>query len=179
MYNQSTNEGTPMSESPFNFVGEALAFDFVNTQIVARRKPVDLLQSADDLRAWWASASQHYDLTVISDETFTDALLAEIKAFRDALRRLFNAVVQNQSVAQADIGQLNAILKSSYPQVVNLPDGQFTVAQVSDEQNRLPLMVAQSALWLLTGCERERLHKCKNCMNRARSAEHYLQEKQG
>lgn len=190
-----------MSQREFQFVGEALAFDFVNTEIVARRKPVDLLDAPDDLLAWWDAVLDHYPANRRIDLQTAQAVFTRAKALRGALRRMFTAVVDHRELAAGDLDTLNTILGSGYTRLVVLPDTRFSVRQESDEEHRLLLAIAHSAVWLLTECEQERLHKCKNghcvlmfldttkngnrvwcsidCMNRARSAEHYQQRKEG
>lgn len=183
----------------FQFFGEALAFDFVNTDIVVRRKPVDLLSSAEDLLAWWQAVHNHYHMDLHDSIQISPELLVRAKAFRSALRRIFDAIVREGEIHAEDLTLLNGVLREGHTQLVVAPNNRFSINQVSDGYNPMLLTIAHSALWLLTECERERLHKCKNehcvlmfldttkngnrvwcsieCMNRARSTQRYQQGK--
>ena len=186
-----------MASGEFSFIGEALAFDFVNTEIVVRRKPVDLLNSPADLLDWWRAALDHYQLANVSLAEVSQPLFEKARNVRAALRKIFTAVVTEQKVRPSDLELLNDVLRSGYIYLVAMPDGRFAMRQGSDDENAMLLAIVNSAAWLLTECERERLHKCKNefcvlmfldttknssrvwcsidCMNRARSAERYRQ----
>lgn len=183
--------------SEFQFVGEAVAFDFVNTEIVVRRKSVDLLNSEPDLLNWWSAVLDHYQMDIAADLEITPELFRRAIALRDSLRRIFTATVQQEEILEADLTLLNDVLKEGHTQLVVAPNNRFSLNQVGN--NILLQTIAHSALWLLTECERERLHKCKNehcvlmfldttkngnrvwcsieCMNRARSTERYRQSK--
>jgi len=189
-----------MGQPKFIFVGEALAFDFVNTEIVSRRKAVDLLTTPDDLRSWWTEALNHYQMNVPHSMQVTDATFDHARKLRRALRRIFTAVVEQTELEAQDLDVLNGVLHSGHPRLVATPGQRFSLQQESDEADTLLLTIAHSAAWLLTECERERLHKCKNercvlmfldttkngsrvwcsidCMNRSRSIRHYEQSKQ-
>lgn len=189
-----------MNPNPFQFIGEALAFDFVNTEIIARRKPVDLLTTPDDLLAWWNAAQDHYQIHVPVSLQTAQATFTRAKELRGALRRLFTAVVEQTDLIPDDLDTLNAVLGAGHTRLMLMPDQRFTINHVGDEDHAMLLTIAHSASWLLTECERDRLHKCKNgscvlmfldttkngsrvwcsidCMNRARSAEHYHHKKQ-
>lgn len=181
----------------FVFVGEALAFDFVNTEVVVRRKPFDLLQTADDLRDWWMSAASRYEHQTNHRVGVTDDILARAKHLRGTLRYLFDALVEKRDVRQQDLAAVNDILRSGYSQLQTSKDGSLVVNQVTNSSNELLLAIVHSTMWLITKCDRERLRKCKNdhcvlmfldttknsnrvwcttdCMNRARSSAHYRQ----
>ncbi len=92
----STSENVPIpkEESPFFFVGEALALDLVNTTIVARRKPIDLLASPGAYVAWWDAAAPRYPELAgrLPINTGADpSLLPCVIELRGALREIFSA----------------------------------------------------------------------------------------
>jgi predicted RNA-binding Zn ribbon-like protein len=185
--------------SQIEFIGEALAFDFVNTEMVVRRKPVDLLSTPDALLVWWNAALDHYQMSMPDSLEITDEVFEKARVLRGALRRIFTAIVGHAELDSADLDILNIALSAGHPRLIAMPDQRFGINQVSDEANAMLLTIAHSAAWLLTECERERLHKCKNercvlmfldttkngnrvwcsidCMNRARSIEHYQHSK--
>lgn len=189
-----------MSRGNFQFVGEALAFDFVNTEIIARRKPVDLLDTPDDLVAWWDAVLERYPANSPIHLQTAQAAFGKAKALRGALRRIFTAVVEHEELSPGDLDILNDVLSTGHTRLVVTPEQRFSIRQTGDEEHLMLLAIAHSAAWLLTECEHERLHKCKNghcvlmfldttkngnrvwcsidCMNRARSAEHYQHQKE-
>src|SRR3954469_11047435 len=87
---------TRCAEAPvFLFLAGNLALDFVNTAIVVRRRPRDLLATPADLVAWWEVAAQHYPAQVDGaglPATWAVADLAAMHALRGHLRALFEAV---------------------------------------------------------------------------------------
>jgi predicted RNA-binding Zn ribbon-like protein len=183
-----------MAGREFVFVGEALAFDFVNTAIAVRRRPVDLLQAPEDLAAWWDEAAARYSMSMDAPH-LPDAGFERAKALRDALRRIFDAVVNETSPSEGDIEVLNSVLGAGQTRLSLLAGNRFSMRQFSTDDHARLLPIAHSAAWLLTECDRTRLHKCKNdqcvlmfldttkngsrvwcsieCMNRARSRENY------
>src|SRR5947209_8197216 len=85
------------SDEPFMFVGEALALDLVNTEVVARGQRRDLLATPAALAAWWDAARRHYphDLAVERDVPTDDASFRHaVTALRTALRGLFSALAE-------------------------------------------------------------------------------------
>lgn len=188
------------TQKTFLFAGETLAFDFVNTEMIIRRKPVEMLAAPDDLMAWWNAALDHYQLDAPEQVQIAPATFDRARSLRSALRRIFTAVVEQSEVADEDLDLLNEILSSGHTRLVATPGHRFALHQVSDEDSVILLTIAQSAAWLLTECERQRLHKCRNercvlmfldttknasrvwcsieCMNRARSIERYEQSRQ-
>ncbi|MCI0709703.1 MAG: ABATE domain-containing protein [Chloroflexi bacterium] len=151
----------------FVFVGEALALDLVNTTVVIRGKQRDLLQTPGDLAQWWEAARhQHSHMDRVRDaEPVVDAaFLRDVKALRDALRRLFTAIAEGEEVPDAEIAVLNDVLSMGHP-VVEWQAGQepqMVYDAYHDEQAGLLLPVALSALKLITEADLTRLHKCHN-----------------
>jgi len=189
----------------FFFVGEALALDLVNTEVVVRGKPRDLLDGPGGYADWWQAALAHYpDAAVaVAPATTADApaLPAAAKELRAALRRILGAVADGEPVDPGDLAVLNRILASGY-EVVEIgvagePRAVRRSRAAGPEAALLP--VALSALELLVAREPARLHRCGNdrcvllfydttksatrrwcstgCMNRARSARRYRARK--
>jgi predicted RNA-binding Zn ribbon-like protein len=189
--------------SPFVFVGEALALDLVNTEVVVRRKPIDLLAPPGAYAAWWRAATDRYP-EVAEQLASPDAnpdLLAAVLALRGALRAVFGAVADGTPVPTAALALLNRALGRVHDAVALDPEGEPRPSLVpgGPEADGPLAAVARSAFALLTGGDRSRLHRCANghcvllfydttksatrrwcstaCMNRARSAERYRAEK--
>jgi predicted RNA-binding Zn ribbon-like protein len=184
----------------FDFIGGALALDLVNTEIVVRGKPRDLLQTPADVAAWWEAArARHPDAR---EPAGTAPLSADdpptyeaIKRLRASLRRLFEAVAERRAVAQADLDAVNGVLRGGSYVISTTADGTARVTYAAHDPAPLLLPVALSALRLLTDADPHRLHRCGNercvllfydatksatrrwcsvgCMNRARSSRRY------
>jgi len=191
---------------PYPFVGEALALDLVNTELVVRGQPHDLLDRPGGYAAWWRAvlardpeAGGEVRLPPVVE---TPALLAAAKRLRAALRRLVGAVAAGTPLDPTDLDLLNRILAAGdeaiepdaagRPRAVRRPRGGGPDAAL--------LPVALSARELLLGRDPARLHRCGNdrcilffydttksatrrwcsvtCMDRARSAKRYRERQQ-
>jgi predicted RNA-binding Zn ribbon-like protein len=197
--------GQAGARSPFVFVGEALALDLVNTEVVARRKPMDLLAVPGAYAAWWREAAErHPELAGRLPTAYDEAnpeLLTAVMALRGALRAIFGAVADGAPLPSAALSVLNRALGTAHDAVALGPGGEPCPLLVpgGPEVDGPLAAVARSAFVLLTGADRERLHRCANghcvllfydttksatrrwcstaCMNRARSAERYRAQK--
>ncbi|HEX2915302.1 MAG TPA: ABATE domain-containing protein [Chloroflexia bacterium] len=158
-------------EPAFVFIGEALALDLINTEIMERGKPRDFLVSPDDVARWWKTATHYYPtMPRIKGEIPVESLQIEpalfdaIKSLRSTLRRLFMGLIE-QGIADRDaLAELNEVLASG-SQALEVDERGILVQvyQAKDpELNGILLPVALSALSLLTEKERGRLHKCSN-----------------
>jgi predicted RNA-binding Zn ribbon-like protein len=184
------------------FLSGVLALDLVNTEVVVRGKKYDLFTTPEDLARWWQQALAHYpDGEKVKAETqaivWNDQLLERIKGVRAAIRILCTNLVEQQPLELEALSTLNAILATGYP-ALEVATGQEMVSVYRThevEQGAVLLPIALSAFHLFTGTEIHRLHKCKNercilffydttksatrqwcsldCMNRARSLQHY------
>ena len=184
------------------FLSGVLALDFVNTEVVVRGKTYDLFATPEDVAVWWQQARTHHpDMEHVRANTDTviwsTQLLERIKRVRAAIRTLCTNLVEEQSFNREALTTLNTILAMGYP-ALSAASGQEMIAVYrprDDEQGAVLLPLALSALHLFTQAERHRLHHCKNercilffydttksatrqwcsleCMNRARSLQHY------
>ncbi len=190
----------------FVFVGDALALDLVNTEMMVRRKPCDLLVTSQDVARWWQAARyQHPDATSVSGAgmPMADELvdLAALKALRSALRGMFEALVDEAAPSVQDIAAVNAILATGAPALVVTPEGMTGAGyRCRPDASAMRFAIALSALRLVQEGDRQRLHRCSNnrcvllfydttrsatrrwcslgCMDRARSAQRYQAAKQ-
>lgn len=192
-------------ETAFIFVGENLALDLVNTEIISRRKQYDLLQSLADLGEWWKLAQdQHPEMDTvrgINGLTYDAILLETVKELRHSLRALFSQIVAGEQPGQAETTFLNSILQRGSPSLTWTPDNtpEYRYWVGNDAHAELLLPVALAALNLITRADLERLHHCHNnhcilmfydttksatrrwcttaCMDRERSARRYREQK--
>jgi predicted RNA-binding Zn ribbon-like protein len=192
--------------SKFFFVGNVLALNLLNTEVVIRGKKRDLLSSPEDLAAWWQEAlslSTEQDAVegAANAASWTNELLEAIKTLRTALRNVVISVIEQRPINAGDLAGLNHLLHMGYQSLEVTPEGELEPKyHASDREKQAVLLsIALSALRLLTQGERTRLRMCKNercigvfydttrsatrhwctleCMNRARSVEHYRQAK--
>ncbi len=189
------------------FLSGVLALDLVNTEVVVRGKRYDLLATPEDVAVWWRQARTHYpeaEQVRANTETviWSAQLLERIKRVRAAIRTLCTNLVERQSLDVEALTTLNTILAMGYP-ALEATSGQEMIAVYrphDDDQEAVLLPIALSALHLFTQAEHHRLHHCKNercilffydttksatrqwcsleCMNRARSLQHYRQIKE-
>jgi predicted RNA-binding Zn ribbon-like protein len=206
---QHDDEATPRDapDDGFFFVGQALALDLVNTEVVVRGRPRDLLATADDVPRWWQAAQRHHPqlpLVAVQGDAAPDVVATHVAltTLRGALRRLFSQLADGAQPAAADLAVLNAVLEQASPVAHSDEHGHVhSVYRVAASPvHPLVITVALAALQLLTTSDMERLHRCGNercvllfydttksatrrwcslgCMDRARSARRYQEAKQ-
>ncbi|MBV9231040.1 MAG: ABATE domain-containing protein, partial [Chloroflexi bacterium] len=100
----------------FTFVGDALAFDVVNTERLVKGTRRDLMMSPDALTHWWHQAQLHYP-TLELEQGNQEALTADLevldafKVLRTALRQLFEDVMAEREIHEENLSLLNDTLK--------------------------------------------------------------------
>ncbi len=187
-------------------LGELLAIDLVNTEIAARRKRYDLLQTPQDVTLWFDTMRALHpqeDQVEIDTMLAPDAaFLTRLKPFRAQLRALFGAITDGQTADAIDLTFLNARLSTGHVHLKPSEGGSafkmvYQAAPLPGEP--ILLACAVSTMRLLAEQQLSRLHKCRNphctlffydlrrngtrewcsieCMDRARSAERYQQLK--
>jgi len=193
-------------DTSFPFLGEVLALDLTNTDILLRGKKHEFLNLPEDAARWWREATlQHASRERAKGEEETtqwDAtLLANLKQLRDALRRLFTALIEGRTTDESDLEELNRVLAMGYQLLERGAEGELKAIYRTTvpAYGAVLLPIALSALHLILERERERLHICANercvglfydttrsatrhwcsteCMNRARSIQHYREAK--
>ena len=189
------------------FLSGVLALDLVNTEVVVRGKRRDLFATPEDVANWWPQALTHHpegekikaDMDAI---VWSDQLLERITQLRAAIRTLCTNLLEQQPVDREGLTTLNTILAIGYHALEAAP-GQEMIPIYrtrADDQGAVLLPIALSAFHLFTRAEKHRLHICKNercilffydttksatrqwcsleCMNRARSLQHYRHVKE-
>jgi len=199
-HGESRQGHTPMMD--YLFLSGVLALDLVNTEVLVRGKGYDLLSSPEDGAHWWQEAlSHHPDGEKVKGEAqaivWSSPLLERIKRVRAAIRTLCTNLVERQTFDQEALTTLNGILATGYPALDVISEQEMVAVYRTHEANwgAILLPIALSAFHLFTQAEKHRLHKCKNdrcilffydttksatrkwctldCMNRARSLQHY------
>jgi predicted RNA-binding Zn ribbon-like protein len=187
-----TRRGGPV----FRWLGEPLAVDLANTVMVVREgQAVDLIATPEDLKRWLEAERGR-----LGDCAFAVAHIDEIRALRDAVRSLLSACAQGAPTPFGVFKAINAASREApiAPQLETDRGGEFRVVELSPDGQPLAQLLgklARSAIALLTGPERERLHLCNApscgmvflgarrwcctaCGNRARAARHYRHKRE-
>jgi predicted RNA-binding Zn ribbon-like protein len=187
------------------FLGGALALDLVNTEVMIRGQPRDLLETPADLDAWWRQARIHHptpELAWPAEIAGADTrALERTKELRRSLRGGFEVLARGDSIAPDDLAPVNQVLASGYQAMDVTAAGGIRARWHSRNGGAVGalLAVALSALDLLTTKDSGRLHRCENarcvllfydatksstrrwcstgCMDRARSIARYRQRK--
>jgi predicted RNA-binding Zn ribbon-like protein len=195
----SIQKNTPVIDFPF--LSGVLALDLVNTEVIVRGRNYDLLSSPDEVARWWQQAVIHHpDMQKVKAETQTStwnpSIVESIKQLRKAIRTLSTDLVEQQPLNREALAILNSILAMGYPALEIHSEEMVPIYRTRQpEPGVILLPIALSALQLFTKAEKHRLHKCKNnrcilffydntksatrhwcsleCMNRARSLQHY------
>jgi predicted RNA-binding Zn ribbon-like protein len=157
----------------FPLLGEPLAVDLLNTVIAAGGARRDLLTTTAALRAWVGAAADRLPpevgaglsarLDAGSDEGV--AVLAGVRALREALRALFAAVMGGTAPPAGAVAAVNAAAAGApaFPQLEWAPPAAPRVrrGQTADRPGAALLAaVAASGIALLGGADRERLRRC-------------------
>ena len=154
----------------FLFVGNHPCLDFINTQIVVRGKPVDLLGGFEDLLAWLVQAkcidtTQGKEAMMYWDRAEQERLFGEAMTFRQTLRRMTEHIVAGEQIPASTVTAINRVFLQclGYSQVTHV-DGHFERGfHFQDEQTpRLLIPLAEAASDLLCSCDRSLIKKCRN-----------------
>jgi predicted RNA-binding Zn ribbon-like protein len=198
---QDHTHATQRAEPDYLFLGGALALDLVNTEVMVRGQPRDLLRTPAHLAAWWQRARTHHPTFEMAwpeamDDIDADTL-ERAKELRRAMRRACESVAQGSSLASDELGMINRVLATGYQALDVTAEGTVQARWHSRDAGAdgALLAVALSASDLLTTGDHARLHRCENarcillfydttksstrrwcstgCMDRARSLARY------
>jgi predicted RNA-binding Zn ribbon-like protein len=182
------------SGTEWEWVGQPLAVDLANT--VVETKPGvyrDLLVTREQFAGWLVAQGDR----VGAPDGLTESL-ADFRALRDSIRKLFFAVVGGNRLPQSAVAVVNAA-SGAAPKYAQLDTSDRShpkaVSFSATEQRPSALLaeVARSAIEIVGGADRSRLRVCgapscgmfflgtgprqtwcsKACGNRARVARHY------
>lgn len=155
----------------FLFVGGRLCLDFVNTEIVARGEPRDLLKDFGRWMDWQAAAGAPGTMEAKAlarkwkrGHGSAEALERAV-AFRSELRRMAQAVASRRPVPESALTEINHLLrrKAAYPHLVR--SGKGVVRQVRrDVRDPTDLLapIAEDAADLLCEGDPALIRKCGN-----------------
>ena len=137
--------GTQGSQTPlWDWLGEALAVDFANTTRRFGAEERDLLQDPDDLVLW--AELERGRVPVMPARAVR---LGEIRTFRDDVKALLHAIVDDEPAPVPAAERVNARLRAA-PLVLQLRDGAAVLAPAGPAEplDELLARVAHSAIEL-------------------------------
>jgi predicted RNA-binding Zn ribbon-like protein len=156
--------------SPFIFVGNHRALDFVNTEIAVDGAPRDLLTGFPDLVDWLARAgaldspSARTAIGRWQGKRGGDEVVAEARELRAALRRLADAVAEGRAPPRATIERVNALLGrgASVTRLGSDGAGGFVARRELrlDQPADLLVPIAEAAADLICEADPGRIRRC-------------------
>lgn len=155
----------------FLWIGNSACLDFINTQMVREGLPVDLLGGFEDLVTWLAEAqvldgpSVNKILEAWDGSREAERVAARAKDFRAVLRRTMERIVEDKSVPQAAMTQINELLRhQAGHSEMKRARGGFEKRFRADFKEPIQLLwpVAESACDLLCYADLSLVRKCEN-----------------
>jgi predicted RNA-binding Zn ribbon-like protein len=156
--------------SKFLFVGNHPCLDFINTQMIVKGVPIDVLEKFGDLVAWLVKAR----LLTESQADVTSAaltcnemtrILEQAKVFRAMLRALAERIASRKSIPDSIVTTINQFLshRSGYPQIVRKKGGFKQRFHLTDTPaQHILTALAESASDLLLQTDFRLIKKCAN-----------------
>ena len=162
--------GRARLRQPFLFVGNHPCLDFINTQMIVRGNPTDLLGGCEDLVAWLVQASMVDKVQAVVvmtqwDHKDQEQLFEQGVMFRKTLREMVARIVARKSIPDSAVTSINQILARcpGYPQLV-YAKGRFErqfQSQASQKEGLLAPL-AEAASDLLCSGKLSLVKKCGN-----------------
>lgn len=182
----------------FPHIGNNLAIDFLNTEIIDRGEVIELLARPKDYYDWAQSAGIAVDNSVLNAE------LSTVLEFRNTLKSIFEAILDNRAITQRSLNILNQHLLNDPREqhLIKNSKGKFELQPVHEKYSLESLFgrIASEASLLLSSKHLKKLKKCSNpkcilifldisksgkrrwcsmevCGNRAKAANYYATSK--
>jgi predicted RNA-binding Zn ribbon-like protein len=155
------------------FVGNRLALDFLNTDLIANGETVELLPDSTAVARWIGHAelvtgksAKKLEKAWESNPHAGRAVIG-VRRFRDRLRAAVFAFEAGSGVSTDFLDELNSLLRTDPVRRVVRADGHggYTQALVFDPRLPDDLLgpVAEDTVTLLTGVTADRVRKCEGC----------------
>ena len=158
------------SRQPFLFVANHPCLDFINTQMIVRGNPTDLLDECEDLVAWLVQARMldKVQAAVIMTQwnhKDQEQLFEQGVTFRGTLREMAARIAARQSIPDSAVASINQILSRcpGYPQLAYKKgrlERQFQSQAAQKDGLLAPL--AEAASDLLCSGKLSLIKKCGN-----------------
>ncbi|MFO0705313.1 MAG: CGNR zinc finger domain-containing protein [Nitrospira sp.] len=159
-----------MGKSTFLFIGNHLALDFINTEMIVKGKRTDLLRDVGDLLAWLVEA----DVFTPAEVQLIQAALTHeegamwlqrAKILRSDLRTLAEGLATHKPIPESAIKSVNSSLsqRPGYRQVVKTKEGfEQHFHAIVDTHKGLMAPIAEAASNLLCDARPTLIKKCAN-----------------
>jgi predicted RNA-binding Zn ribbon-like protein len=161
---------SPLRQSPFVFIGNHRALDFVNTEIAAEGALRDLLGGLDDLVHWLEQAgaldhaSAREALLKWRGKRGGEVVVKEARELRSALRRLADAAAAGRPVPRATLQRVNELLARGATVTTIVPAAHHGFAPRRALRLRDPadllVPVAEAAADLICHGDLSRIRRC-------------------
>jgi len=156
-------------DSPFFFIGDLLAIDFVNTEIVRDGERVDLLTTPADVFAWLAGAGVAKDTELASlrrslSPKELDRFLVDVKAFRAEMRKAVDAIARGAKVPPAALHEINRYLNIGAGELrVRATDSRYELVEKRrfESTDALLAPIARSMADLLCAGDHSLVRQCE------------------
>jgi predicted RNA-binding Zn ribbon-like protein len=155
------------------FVGNQLALDFLNTELVSSGENIELLTDVAAVARWMAHADLLPEKAAKKLEQAwersprADKVIVELRHFRDRLRAAVFAFEAGSGVSADFLHEINSLLRTHPMFRVVEADGDGGYTQTISFEPRLPEDVlgplAEDTVMLLTGVAASRVRKCQGC----------------
>jgi predicted RNA-binding Zn ribbon-like protein len=155
----------------FLFVGNHPCLDFMNTEMVMRSTPTDLLENFEDLATWVVKSRtlSKKDADAASGELSQDEktqILTQAKIFRTMVRRMVEQIVNDGRLPESSVTTINQLLRrcSGYRELARTRPNAFTEVFIpsADRKDVLLVSLAMLASDLLRTADLSLIKKCKN-----------------
>ena len=155
---------------PFLFVGNHPCLDLINTQMIVRGDPTDLLGGCEDLVDWLVQArmvEKTHAVAIMTQWSHKDQerLFAQGTTFRRTLRGMVARIVARKSIPDSAVASINQILSRcpGYQQLV-YAKGRFERQFQSKAKQKDALLapLAEAASDLLCSARWSLIKKCGN-----------------
>jgi len=161
---------TEIAGGKFLFVGNHPCLDFINTQMIVKGAPTDVLEGFEDLVSWLVQAKlltqPQADVAGAGlSRKETNSLLEQAKSFRATLRGLAERIVAHKPIPDSTINALNQLLsqRPGYPQVVRGEKGfEQRFHSAASPAHNLLAALAEAASDLLCRADFTLIKKCVN-----------------
>lgn len=154
----------------FLFVGNHLCLDLINTQLIVKGEPRDLLESFDDLALWLVqarllTATQAEGAKAHLNNEEAASLLERAKTFRAMFRVVAERVAAGKAVPNSAINTMNQFLaqRPGYPELVRTKEGfKRRFHSLATQQVELLASLLEAASDLLSSGHLSLIKKCAN-----------------
>jgi len=149
-----------VSQTPFIFIGNNLAVDFTNTEIIQNGIVVDLLSNKSDLIRWIQESGIDIDLKQVSAVEFSAAL-----QLREALKRIFAAMMDSIPPPRGSLSFINQHLRYySSELALRFQNDEYRLQSVEKKPSMSILLghLAHEGAELLTSKQANQLKRCSN-----------------